>query len=187
MPTETEFRIVRDILRDLQHRGSDEQAAALEAVLNAAAAIPSKRNAAAPPEYLTTGQAARALGVSLQTIKNWVASGDLPGARLGRRIVVPRAAIDRQLDALRGSEGPATVRERAPQDAAAARREYHEMMERLPAPTLARYEELLRRRDAGERLTGDERNELEALGRELTESATREFAATIRRLSAGHA
>lgn len=42
---------------------------------------------------LTTGQAARALGLSVQTVRNWVASGRLPGVMRGVRVMVPREAV----------------------------------------------------------------------------------------------
>ncbi|SRR5581483_2145534 len=44
-------------------------------------------------DYVTTTEAAGALKVTAQTIKNWVKQGRLSGFRLGSRIVIPRGAI----------------------------------------------------------------------------------------------
>lgn len=48
------------------------------------------------PGYVSTTEAARILGVSSQTVRNWVDRGWLPGSRahrLGRR-QIPRAALE---------------------------------------------------------------------------------------------
>lgn len=44
--------------------------------------------------YYTTTEAAGLVGVTPQTIKNWVSRGILQGYRLGGRIVIPRAALE---------------------------------------------------------------------------------------------
>ncbi len=45
-------------------------------------------------QFYTTAEAGRIIGVTPQTIKNWVARGLLAGYRLGGRIVIPRAALE---------------------------------------------------------------------------------------------
>src|SRR5919198_5822803 len=50
--------------------------------------------------YMTTGEAAGLIGVSLQTIKNWVRQGRLAGARVGGRTLVTRASVRAFFDAL---------------------------------------------------------------------------------------
>jgi len=46
-------------------------------------------------KYLTTGQTAARLGVSRQTIVNWVNRGLMPGVRMGGRLIVPLTAFER--------------------------------------------------------------------------------------------
>src|SRR5437899_7152310 len=46
---------------------------------------------------LTTGEAARSLGVSVQTIRNWVARGQLRAVKRGGRAFVPRAVVAAEL------------------------------------------------------------------------------------------
>ncbi len=55
--------------------------------------------------FIKASDAARALGVSAQTIRNAVRRGDLPAIRLGRHILVAREALDRLVE----SAGQATT------------------------------------------------------------------------------
>lgn len=45
--------------------------------------------------FLTTGQVASRVGVSRQTVVNWIKRGVIPGARLGGRLVVPLSVMER--------------------------------------------------------------------------------------------
>lgn len=47
---------------------------------------------------LTVEEASRLLGISRALAYELVARGEVPGIRLGRRIVVPRRALDTLLD-----------------------------------------------------------------------------------------
>lgn len=47
---------------------------------------------------LTVVEAGRLLGISRATSYDLVAAGVIPSLRLGKRLVVPRSAIDRMLD-----------------------------------------------------------------------------------------
>ncbi len=48
-------------------------------------------------ETLTVEQAAKVLGVGRNTAYQAVRAGELPAIRIGKRLVVPRQAIDRLL------------------------------------------------------------------------------------------
>ncbi len=70
--------------------------------------IESVEETRAPEEgrgFYTTTEAARLIGVTAQTIKNWVARGLLAGYRLGGRIVIPRAALEEYLPLARAMRG----------------------------------------------------------------------------------
>jgi len=59
------------------------------------------RTAADGPEvwYYGLDEAARRLCVSRRTVREMIDYGQLPGVRLGRTIVIPRAALDAFLEA----------------------------------------------------------------------------------------
>ena len=50
---------------------------------------------------LSRAEAAEALGVSLETLDKLIAAGALPAARLGRRVIIRVADIQKMLDANR--------------------------------------------------------------------------------------
>jgi excisionase family DNA binding protein len=164
-----DLRLAQETVHDLRAQGQEERARALEAVLAAAVSAQAGRSPESPSPYLTTGQAARALGVSLQTIKNWVAAGRLAGVRLGGRVLVPREALRQYLDELRKARPEVQETSAADRQAAAARRAF--VLGGLPAAQLARLEALHTMLEVGQRLSRTERAELVALERALTEAA----------------
>lgn len=46
-------------------------------------------------QFATTGEVAKRLGVSRQTVVNWIKRGFLPGVKLGGRLVVPASELAR--------------------------------------------------------------------------------------------
>jgi excisionase family DNA binding protein len=78
---------VKSVLQELREQGRDEDAQAVLDLLRVAEQGPDM------PKYLTTTQAGRRLGVSRQTILNWVEKGLLPGVRIGRRTMIPSSAF----------------------------------------------------------------------------------------------
>lgn len=72
---------------------------------------------AQPTQYATTGQVAQRLGVSRQTVVNWIRRGLMPGIQLGGRLVVPVAELGRVeelarlLDSVDAERPPATPEE----------------------------------------------------------------------------
>lgn len=70
-------------------------------------------------KWLTTGDVARRIGVTRQTVVNWVNKGLLPGHRVGGRTLIAPAALhqfaelERILDDLDAERPPATPQEAA--------------------------------------------------------------------------
>jgi excisionase family DNA binding protein len=88
--TQTVDRL-RETRDELERRGIDDLAQALDqAIADLSAPSPPS-----PGELITTGEAARLLGIrSVNTIKRWAADGILEGYRRGARILVTRASVD---------------------------------------------------------------------------------------------
>ena len=62
-------------------------------------AVAALRSADAAPDFVTTGEAARLLGVrSINTVKAWVRDGLLEGSQVGGRVKVSRESIERMLE-----------------------------------------------------------------------------------------
>jgi excisionase family DNA binding protein len=72
--------------RELAGSGRTDEAAALEELL-AAVARPGKG-------LLTTGQAAGRLGITVQTVKNWIGRGTLRGIKAGTRWLVSEESVE---------------------------------------------------------------------------------------------
>lgn len=92
MVTKTEKLLERaaDAQRRLEAQGLRDEARIL---LDLMAEVQARQ----PPserQFYTTAEAGRIIGVTSQTIKNWVARGLLVGYRLGGRVVIPRAALE---------------------------------------------------------------------------------------------
>ncbi|MBA2449359.1 MAG: helix-turn-helix domain-containing protein [Chloroflexi bacterium] len=159
-----DVELARETVRDLYARGQVERARAVEAILMQALAA-SKPRLRAPGEYLTLGQAARALGVRLQTVESWVDAEELPATRHRGRLRVPRGALQSHLDRLREQQQqqPALT----PVQEEAVRRQHEMVVAGLPSDRVARLEELVDKLQDGERVGCGERAELAALEREL--------------------
>lgn len=76
------------VQRRLEEHGWHDEAQVVERLLKALVAQPGRQL------YYTTTEAAELVGVTPQTIKNWVARGLLQGYRLGGRMVIPQAALE---------------------------------------------------------------------------------------------
>ena len=88
MITEDTLRIARRAAEELRQQGDPERAAAIEALVDAA-----REDALPSLDLLTSTEAGQLLGVSGQTIKNWVRQGQLQGYRIGGRIMVPKDVV----------------------------------------------------------------------------------------------
>ncbi|HEX2348785.1 MAG TPA: helix-turn-helix domain-containing protein [Ktedonobacterales bacterium] len=96
MATDTDKLMERavDAQRRLEAQGlHDEARVMLDLIAEIQALQPQSER-----QFCTTAEAGRLIGVTPQTIKNWVARGLLAGYRLGGRIVIPRAALDEYRD-----------------------------------------------------------------------------------------
>lgn len=118
--TTTDKKIVdkgRLLVRALRREGRRDDAQTVDALLQAV-------EANEPGPLLTTGQVAQRVGVSRQTVVNWVKKGLLPGVRLGGRTLISPAAlaqfaqIEGILDQLDAERKPATAAEAAKATAA---------------------------------------------------------------------
>lgn len=92
MATDTNKLVERalDAQRRLEAQGLREEARVMLDLIAEVQALQPQ----AERQFYTTSEASRIIGVSAQTIKNWVARGLLAGYRLGGRVVIPRAALD---------------------------------------------------------------------------------------------
>lgn len=165
-----DVRLARQTVRELYARGQVERAQAVEAILARALAT----NESQPPEHLTLGQAARALGVSLHTVQRWVATGELPVDRPDGRPRIHRTVLQVHLEKLRRHQQrqPAASND----EQAAARRQHDLVVAGLPSDKVARLEALIDKVQDGKRLRPDERAELRALEAEVAALAGRRLA-----------
>lgn len=77
----------QSLAQRLRREGREEDALVVDLLLQN---VKGRRSSAA---YATTSEVARRLGVSRQTVVNWIKRGVIPGVRLGARLVVPAAAL----------------------------------------------------------------------------------------------
>lgn len=98
MITDETLDLARTTAAELRNQGQAERARAIEALVDVA------REESIPAlDFLTTTKAGTLLGVTGQTIKNWVRDGRLAGYRVGGRVVIPREAVDKYVRRARGS------------------------------------------------------------------------------------
>lgn len=94
MATELESLVAQagEVQRRLEAQGATEDAAVIARLVHELTAAKPKPKTERP--YYTVSEAAELIGVSGQTVKNWISRGMLKGYRLGGRIVIPRAILD---------------------------------------------------------------------------------------------
>jgi len=89
------------VRRRLEERGAAEDAQVVERLVQE---LTTARPKAERP-YYTVAEAARLIGVSGQTVKNWISRGLVKGYRLGGRIVIPRSELDEYRSMAEASKG----------------------------------------------------------------------------------
>jgi excisionase family DNA binding protein len=166
--------VIGELVARLRAERDERAAVAVERLMQQALVSPDPRSALAG--YMTTGEAARLIGVSAQTIKNWVDQGRLVGSRVGGRMLVARRSVQMFFDSVGTAPEPAED-----EDVHRAEADDRELMESLPAGLPDRVEALLDRQRAGHELSASERTELRRLAREGTVAATRRTRAGISR------
>lgn len=98
MVTQETLQLARTAAAELRQRGEHERAQAIDALVEAT------RDEALPSlDLLTSSEAGDVLGVTGQTIKNWVRQGRLGGYRVGSRIMVPKDVLTDYVRRARGS------------------------------------------------------------------------------------
>lgn len=88
----------REVAQRLRDRGQADDARVVEELIEEAAG-----DEARLPQMLTTTAAGKRIGVSGQTIKNWVARGELRGVRVGGRIKIPAESVAAYVERARTS------------------------------------------------------------------------------------
>jgi excisionase family DNA binding protein len=158
--------VIGELVSRLRAEHDERAAVAIERLMRQV--LVSKDPLTALAGYMTTGEAARLIGVSAQTIKNWVNRGQLVGSRVGGRTLVTRRSVQLFFDSLGTAEAPTED-----EDVDRAETEDRELMESLPAGLAEHVEALLDRQRAGQELSAVERTELRHLAQAATAAATR--------------
>jgi excisionase family DNA binding protein len=166
-----DVQVIREVVSRLRAEHAEREAGAIERLMQQALAPDSTPALAG---YMTTGEAAGLIGVSLQTVKNWVQRGRVVGSRVGGRTLVTRRSVQEFFDSL-GTAAEPTEED----DADTAEAADYELMTSLPPWLAVRVEALLDRQRAGLELSASERKELRQLAHAGTAAATRHTRAVI--------
>lgn len=94
MATELESLVAQagEVQRRLEAQGATEDAQVVARLVHELTTAKPKTKTERP--YYTVSEAAKLIGVSGQTIKNWISRGLMDAYRLGGRYVIPRAQVD---------------------------------------------------------------------------------------------
>jgi excisionase family DNA binding protein len=173
---EPRLRRVGEYIEELRRAGRAEDAEAVRFVRDLAAAVLRELRPARPRDLLTTGEAALALGLSDQTVRNWAAAGRLPAVKRGVRTMIPRDAVVREIER---SRVPADSGDREPAEADLAWR--RGLLAALPPDLVARLDALHDGLEDGRELMPDEVAEMARLERAMADAAARLLRRIIRR------
>jgi excisionase family DNA binding protein len=168
---EPRLRRVREHIEELRRAGREEDAEAVGFVRDLAELALARRRSAPSRELLTTGEAALALGISDQTVRNWVAAGRLPGVRRGVRTMIPRQAVREEIERSRVSPGKRLTP--TPEEERAQLAWRRELLAALPREVVARLDELHGKLEDGRAMSADEQTEMVRLEREMADTAAR--------------
>jgi hypothetical protein len=171
MLAEKDIRLAQEGIATLHAQGKDEQARALEAVLELATSIRAEQQPPRPRDYLTIAQAARALGgMSRRTIKEWIETGEIQTLVANGQTLLRRDSLFDFVNRHRAHHAPPQPLTPGEQQLEEQRRDF--IMAGIPADKLSRLEALHDRMEDGEQLSRQARSEMVALEREVTQAAT---------------
>jgi excisionase family DNA binding protein len=135
------------VIRSLEAAGHTEDAAAVRLAKRLAERVLGPQQ---PPELLTTRQAGRVLGVSIQTIRNWAHAGRLRTERRGTRTMVPRQVVLDEIERSRAQMQPPALNDKASLP-------YRQgLLAQLPRDIVEPLNELHDRLESGEDLSADD-------------------------------
>lgn len=179
--TEADARLTRvqDHIEELRRSGRDRDAEAVQFVHALAEHALARQRATPERELLTTGQAALALGLSDQTIRNWVAAGRLPSVRRGARTMIPRQVVEEEIERSRLPASEVVALEDS--EAKVAFRK--QLLAGIPRDISIRLGELHDRMEDGQELSSRETSEMISLERTMAQAAAGTLKGTIRQQS----
>lgn len=173
------LRRVEEHIEELESAGRKDDAAAIKLVKDLAQQAVAERRQAATRELLTTGQAALALGISDQTVRNWVAAGRLDAVKRGVRTMIPRQSVVEEIE--RSRVRPEALPVRTPEREAAVIAERKAALAALPSDIGARLEVLHDKLENGDTLSAAEKEEMVHLEQEMAAASARLLQDRIRR------
>lgn len=178
------LRRVGEHIEELRRAGRGEDADAVGFVRDIAEVVLRELRPNRRRELLTTGDAAIALGLSNQTVRNWVTAGRLPAVKRGVRTMIPRQAVEQEIERSRvGPRQPAS----APDLDDARRAWRRELLTALPPDIARRLTSLHDDVEGGTELTVAQTAEMARLEQAMADAAARHLRREIRRGQTGAA
>lgn len=182
---EEQLHRVREHVAELRRMGRVEDADAVSFVRDLAEQALAGHRSAPTRDLLTTGATGLALGISDQTVRNWVAAGRLPAVKRGVRTMIPREAVVDEIERSRvqPSKQPAPT----PKEEAAQLAWRRELLAALPREIVARLDELHDKLEDERELSAEEQAEMARLERQMADAAAHHLEGIIRRRPTGAA
>jgi excisionase family DNA binding protein len=166
-----QLRRVQEHIEELESVGRKDDAEAIKLVKDLAERAIAEGRQDSRRDLLTTGQAALALGISDQTIRNWVAAGRLPAVKRGVRTMIPRQAVVDEIERSRLRPDALPVCSREEEAAVVAARKA--ALAALPRDIGARLEALHDKLEDGAILSAAEKSEMIHLEQETAAASAR--------------
>ena len=176
---EEQLTCVRAHIEELRRAGRDREAAAVQFAEEMAERALRQQGAAVVRELLTTRQAALALGLSDQTIRNWVATDRLSAVQHGARTMIPRTVVEAEIDRSRiGEPEPSSMA-----DPGKMKEARQALLAAIPPEITSRLRDLHSLMEDEKELSPAERSEMIRLERAMATAAARGLEQSIRRAS----